>query len=72
MFSKAFTMVDKEDMLKRSKEAKALMQKQIGNRIKELYQKELEKARMRMSMPTMDSNADQSFPQNHYEISDIT
>ena len=41
-------MVDKADMLKRSKEAKAMMQKQIGNRIRELYESELEKARLRM------------------------
>lgn len=37
MFAKKFIMVDKDDMLKRSKEAKVLMQAQIGNRIKELY-----------------------------------
>jgi len=37
MFAKKFTMVDKADMLLRSKEAKAMMQKQIGNRIRELY-----------------------------------
>jgi hypothetical protein len=40
-------MVDKEDMMKRSKEAKVVMQKKIGNRIREIYELELQKAKLR-------------------------